>query len=193
MENRERLLEAALSLFYEKGYDAVGVQEIVEAAGVTKPTLYYYFGSKRGLLEAVLQKNFRVMEEQLIQATAHDGKIPQVLNRVAVTVFRSACGNPKFSLLMLALFYSGRKSDGYQTVYPFVERYYRLFVNIFEQASDELGNMNGRQSQFAMGFIGILHYYLMLIPQDEEQLAGMEVPEQQIQELVRQFMYGIYS
>ncbi|HIS80092.1 MAG TPA: helix-turn-helix transcriptional regulator [Candidatus Scatomonas merdavium] len=39
MENRERLLEAALSLFYEKGYDAVGVQEIVEAAGVTKPTL----------------------------------------------------------------------------------------------------------------------------------------------------------
>ena len=69
MENRERLLEAALSLFYEKGYDAVGVQEIVEAAGVTKPTLYYYFGSKKGLLEAVLQKNFRVMEEQLIQAT----------------------------------------------------------------------------------------------------------------------------
>ena len=30
-----------------KGYDAVGVQEIVDTAGITKPTLYYYFGSKR--------------------------------------------------------------------------------------------------------------------------------------------------
>ena len=193
MENRKKLLEAALSLFYEKGYDAVGVQEIVDAAGVTKPTLYYYFGSKRGLLEAVLRENFQPMEEVLKRAAVHDGMIPQVLYRVAVSVFRSACENPRFFLLMLALFYSGRKSDGFQTVYPFVERYYRLFVGIFEQAADELGNMHGRQKQFAVGFMGVLHYYLLLIPQDGEGLEGIEVPERQIYELVRQFMYGIYS
>ena len=40
--------------FYEKGYDAIGVQEIADAAGVTKPTLYHYFGSKYGLLQAVI-------------------------------------------------------------------------------------------------------------------------------------------
>ena len=46
IDNKKLLLDAALDLFYAKGYDAVGVQEIVDRAGVTKPTLYYYFGSK---------------------------------------------------------------------------------------------------------------------------------------------------
>lgn len=48
MDNRERILQCALELFYAKGYDAVGVQEIAQKAGITKPTLYYYFGSKYG-------------------------------------------------------------------------------------------------------------------------------------------------
>ena len=43
MDNRARLLDCAQDLFAARGYDAVGVQEIVEAAGVTKPTLYHYF------------------------------------------------------------------------------------------------------------------------------------------------------
>ena len=41
MDNQERIMECALDLFYAKGYDAVGVQEIAETAGITKPTLYY--------------------------------------------------------------------------------------------------------------------------------------------------------
>ena len=55
MDNRERILQCALELFYAKGYDAVGVQEIAQKAGITKPTLYYYFGSKYGLLETLLK------------------------------------------------------------------------------------------------------------------------------------------
>ncbi|MDE2507967.1 MAG: TetR/AcrR family transcriptional regulator [Planctomycetota bacterium] len=44
----------AARLFASRGYDATSVREIVEAAGVTKPTLYYYFGSKEGLARALL-------------------------------------------------------------------------------------------------------------------------------------------
>ena len=39
MDNRERILQCALELFYAKGYDAVGVQEIAQKAGITKPTI----------------------------------------------------------------------------------------------------------------------------------------------------------
>jgi AcrR family transcriptional regulator len=46
----------AARLFAERGYDATSVREIVEASGVTKPTLYYHFGSKQGLAEALLTK-----------------------------------------------------------------------------------------------------------------------------------------
>ena len=55
MDNREKILRCALELFYHKGYDAVGIQEICQSAGITKPTLYHYFGSKYGLLEVLLE------------------------------------------------------------------------------------------------------------------------------------------
>ena len=35
MANRQAILASALTLFYEKGYDAVGVQQLVDSAGVT--------------------------------------------------------------------------------------------------------------------------------------------------------------
>jgi AcrR family transcriptional regulator len=55
-DTRESLIKQAARLFAERGYDAVSVREIVEAAGVTKPALYYYFGNKEGLARAVLDE-----------------------------------------------------------------------------------------------------------------------------------------
>jgi AcrR family transcriptional regulator len=48
------IARAAARLFAERGYDATSVREIVEAAGVAKPTMYYYFRSKEGLAQALL-------------------------------------------------------------------------------------------------------------------------------------------
>ena len=53
-EVARQIARAAARLFAERGYDATSVREIVEAAGVTKPTLYYHFGSKEGLAQALL-------------------------------------------------------------------------------------------------------------------------------------------
>jgi TetR/AcrR family transcriptional regulator len=51
---QQRLLDAALQLFSTKGYAATSVRELVEAAGVTKPVLYYYFKNKEGLYLALM-------------------------------------------------------------------------------------------------------------------------------------------
>ena len=69
MDNKEKILQCALELFYARGYDAVGVQEIAETAGVTKPTLYYYFGSKKGLLETLLETEYAVLRQALESAS----------------------------------------------------------------------------------------------------------------------------
>ena len=75
MDNREMILETALDLFYARGYDAVGVQEIVERSGVTKPTLYYYFKSKYGLLEQLLESRGEPFMERLHKACAYEGDL----------------------------------------------------------------------------------------------------------------------
>ncbi len=53
-DTEERLLDAALSLFAEKGYEAASVREIIEATGVTRPVLYYYCSSKEDLFKRLV-------------------------------------------------------------------------------------------------------------------------------------------
>lgn len=53
---RTRLLNAAVRVFDRKGYEGASVREIAEQAGVTKPALYYHFGSKEGVLLAILRQ-----------------------------------------------------------------------------------------------------------------------------------------
>lgn len=50
---RERIIDAALARFSERGTSAVSVRELAEAASVTVPGLYYHFGSKAELIRAV--------------------------------------------------------------------------------------------------------------------------------------------
>src|SRR5580704_14297076 len=59
---RQRLLEAGLKLFANRGYAGTAVQDITEEAKVTKPTLYYYFGNKEGLFQALVDQ---AMDERL--------------------------------------------------------------------------------------------------------------------------------
>lgn len=49
-----RLMTSAIAVFARKGYAATTVREIVETAGVTKPALYYHFGSKEGIFLAMM-------------------------------------------------------------------------------------------------------------------------------------------
>ena len=83
MDNKELIKKSALNLFYARGYDAVGVQEIVDRAGITKPTLYYYFGSKLGLLKTLIEVEFKEFRKLLHEAADMDNRIEEVLYRLA--------------------------------------------------------------------------------------------------------------
>ena len=184
-------MECALDLFYAKGYDAVGVQEIVEKAGITKPTLYYYFGSKLGLLKTILETNYKEIQRAIDEAAAYEGNVPQTLYRVAQAFVRVTASHHKMYMLMMALFYSARENEAYQAVKPLIHDFYRRIVNIFEQASHELGNMRGRQTAFAIGFVGVINHFILLAGETEG--VTRQISEGEIRELVNQFMYGIYS
>ena len=190
MENRMRIMECAKKLFYAKGYDAVGVQEIVDRAGITKPTLYYYFGSKLGLLKTLLETKFEEPHAAVRAAAELKEDIRSVLYHTAKAYCDFFERDREFYMLMMALFYSARENEAYQAVKPYVTEFYETVVQAFERASGQLGNMYGRQRQFAIGFIGTLTHYLLL---HSEADAGERLEEEKITSLVNQFMYGIFT
>ena len=53
---RERLVAAAIELFYRNGFTAVGIDHIIAKAGVTKTTFYKHFESKDDLMVAAVQR-----------------------------------------------------------------------------------------------------------------------------------------
>jgi AcrR family transcriptional regulator len=76
---REQLLDVALELFAEKGYHQTSMNEIAEAAGVTKPVLYQHFESKEQLYLQLLRDVSIQMADAVLKATAQaDGPREQV-------------------------------------------------------------------------------------------------------------------
>ena len=67
---RERLLSAASELFYEEGVRTVGIDRVIERAGVAKATLYSTFGSKEGLIEAYLDLRHQQQRERMTRGLA---------------------------------------------------------------------------------------------------------------------------
>ncbi|WP_347977318.1 TetR/AcrR family transcriptional regulator [Microbacterium sp. ProA8] len=65
---RERLLQAATDLFYNEGIHSVGVDRIVEVAGVTRATMYKHFAGKEGLVLAYLEGEDRGLRSLFAEA-----------------------------------------------------------------------------------------------------------------------------
>ena len=65
---RERLLAAANELFYEEGVHTVGIDRVIERAGVAKATLYSTFGSKDELIGAYLHGRHVVRRDRIMGA-----------------------------------------------------------------------------------------------------------------------------
>jgi len=188
IENRNRILGCALRLFASHGYAAVGVQEIVDEAGITKPTLYHYFGSKLGLLESLLENNISQRDAVLIPATTYQGDITNTLNQSAQELFRFARHNPTFYRMYLALWFAPPESEAFQAASPYHLQLHAAFETLFEQSARDHGNMRGRQRAFAASFLGLLHTYIGL------GLNGLnDLDDTQAYQVVHQFMHGIFS
>jgi len=70
---RDRILEEAVKLFYERGFSGTTLDDIAGKLGVTKPFIYTHFRSKVELLEAVCRPTIEMSLDALIQAAQREG------------------------------------------------------------------------------------------------------------------------
>ena len=105
VRSSDRILQSALELFSTKGYDATSVREICEAAGITKPTLYHFYGSKEGvyraLVDGVLERLPLAARRRSIAAAA--ARSCARLQRVARAYFDAARGQRDLMRFMFSI------------------------------------------------------------------------------------------
>lgn len=102
---RERLLCAALTLFNEKGYAAASVREIVEKAGVTKPVLYYYFGSKEGIYLELMESSYQIMDSMAARACSVAGSAQEKIVQFCGDLFDISIERLPMVRLIYAIYY----------------------------------------------------------------------------------------
>jgi len=91
----ERILTTALDLFAVRGYDATSVREICEAAAITKPTLYHFFGSKDGVLRALVTTGFGQFRAIVDDGLGTPGSFRERLKVITRGVFEAARTQPR--------------------------------------------------------------------------------------------------
>jgi AcrR family transcriptional regulator len=186
MDNRTLLLDWAVRLFAGRGYDAVGIQEICLAARVTKPTLYYYFTSKRGLLQAVLERDYPALLEDLRQAASYQGDLGLNLEQAAQAWFGCARQQPLFYRLLLALYFAPPESEPGQAAAPYRQEQHEILETLFIQAARQHPGLRGRQRTLAASFNSLVQTWAGFYFSDASPLNDAAV-----RQVCQQFLHGV--
>lgn len=152
---RHRLMASAVDIFGRKGYAAASVREIIEQAGVTKPVLYYHFGSKEGLMMAIIQRAAGKVAAVVEEAAALEGTTRDHVTRLFAAMRTLVRAHTSELRVVHAVYYFA--PDLLPTFdYKVFER---IILNDLERAirsgiaSGELRNVSPTHASMALGAI----------------------------------------
>lgn len=193
--SRDTILHCALRLFGERGYESVGITEITQQAGVTKPTLYYFFQSKEGVFKAILEEYYTRFN-QLLQKVCfyephtedYNEDIFPVLERVVNTYFSFARKYDIFYLMLLALSFAPPDRDTTILTKPYIHTQYETVTNLFREIGSNHHNVKGKELECACHFIAMINANIGFWYQG----IG-ELDEEKAKRIVHQFMHGIFA
>ncbi len=193
--SKATILECALALFSEKGYESVGVAQIVQEAKITKPTLYYFFGSKEGLFKAILDEYYTRLNTRLQRASVYTPN-PQsyfedvlpVLRNVAQVYFDFVRENPLFYRLVLSLSFSPPTAAVTDMAKPYSTTQYATVTKLFSDIANTHTNLKGSETKLARYFVAAVNSEIGFWLQG----AG-ELDDETINILIEKFMHGIFS
>ena len=105
MTTRDRILEEALRLFSEKGYDGTSVESIAEAVGIKAPSLYKHFKGKEDILNSIIDVSEKRYSENF--GSAHSvGKLPgskEEFLRLSIERFSYTLNDPNIRRIRIFL------------------------------------------------------------------------------------------
>ena len=190
MENdqntKKNLMDISVKLFAEKGYDSVGVQEICGGAKITKPTLYYYFGSKSGLLQSIIESFGGELLDKIREAATYTHDFQNSLTKVLKATISFAQTNGKYFDLHCSL---TNAPDGSEAAAIFSSLKNGLETEIqtlFKNSCNEFGNMRGKERLYALLYQNNIYSVAQAVIRGK-----IGAGDETVHQIVHSFMYGI--
>jgi AcrR family transcriptional regulator len=128
----ERLLAAATRLFAERGYERTSVQEVVDAAGVTKGAMYHYYASKDDLLYAIYQRLLTLQARRLAGFAAAEGPIADRVRAAAADLVHTTVDNLDDAVIFFRSMHT-LSADRQAAVRKERRRYHECFRGMIEE------------------------------------------------------------
>jgi TetR/AcrR family transcriptional regulator len=153
---REELMEAALRLFTQRGYSGTTVRELVEAAGVTKPVLYYYFGNKEGLFLELMRTHFGRLEAVVDIYRRGEGSIRKRLTAMLDKGFTHVRQDLDFIRLMHAVYFGPPGEAPYFDFGAYHQRYHDLITRFIEEGIEKGEFRSGNAGDMAWVILGTM-------------------------------------
>jgi TetR/AcrR family transcriptional regulator len=161
---RQQILHAALRRFAEKGYAGTSVQEIVDAARVTKPTLYYYFRNKADLFGALVDWAHEERYRRTQEAAARGTTLCAQLTGICASIFDFIAGHRDLTRLAFATAFAARgELPAEAGCLQKSLRSFDVVRGLMKQAvaTGEL-NKHFDTEELALGFAGMMHIQIMV-------------------------------
>jgi len=185
---KDQILETSLKLFSQRGYESVGVQEIAELSKITKPTLYYYFGSKKGILESILNTNGTLYFDELQNTAVYKSDMVKTLTDLLKFQGAQAANNSDFLRLHISLCFAPSDTESSLVHKTLRDKIEECLYSFFIKSTKEIGNMKGYEKIYSKNFINIMNSLSIDIMNKE-----IELDDQTVYRVIHSFMYGIVS
>ena len=188
-DTEERLLDAALTLFASKGYAATSVREIIEATGVTRPVLYYYFENKKDLFQSIVSWKHDAAYEELTELLATTEGTESRLRAIIRGTFAFCAADRRVPQLMFQTTFGPVVSELAGFLQRMAERRFGLVMSVVQQGIESAELRGGNAASLALLFCSVMDYHanaLSRLPNPDRRLT-----DELADGLVDTFLYGV--
>jgi len=103
MQKRQQVIDTALEMFINRGYEHVSVDEIIEATGISKGTFYHYFTSKEDILSGYGKSQIEIIEAWTEDGPKNIASLEEHINRLFLELSDVVCDMPRLIRSVYAL------------------------------------------------------------------------------------------
>ncbi len=186
--NKQAIVEAAISLFSEQGYENTSIEQIARAAGVGKGTVYSYFQTKKDLLKGFCEYELEKIHLELVKRSNQDASILEQMLTIYMTEFHHVTQNREFGRLYMRESIFPKDAD-VQDDMETDEKYFQMLFPIL-QKGQERGEL---RKDVELLYITAHFYslYIMIISAWYTGRIATDEVEATMQVLFRQVLEGL--